>query len=193
MLILRAENHRRMRWKNGGGETAEIAVFPEGAGLDDFGWRVSMATVEAGGPFSAFQGVDRTLSVLEGEGIVLDIEGWPPATLTEGSAPFGFAADAATHARLVGGPITDLNVMTRRGLYRNRVSRHDLDGMTEISWEGEAALVFCRSGSLLVVAGEGRDKLGRFDAALLRNPRAGLRLEGSGRFFLIEFSPAAVR
>ena len=47
MRILRAEDYRKMRWKNGGGETAEIAVFPQNAGLDDFGWRVSVATVEA--------------------------------------------------------------------------------------------------------------------------------------------------
>ena len=75
MRILRAENYRRMRWKNGGGETAEIAVFPEGAGLDEFDWRISMARVEAGGPFSRFPGVDRTLSILEGEGMVLESRG----------------------------------------------------------------------------------------------------------------------
>jgi environmental stress-induced protein Ves len=193
MLILRAENHRRMRWKNGGGETAEIAVFPEGAGLDDFGWRVSMATVEAGGPFSAFPSVDRTLSILEGEGIALEIDGRPPVTLTQGAAPYGFAADAATHANLVGGPISDLNVMTRRGVYRHKVGLHDLRGLREISWVGEAALVFCGSGSLLVDAGERQEKLDRFDAALLDNPQAGLRVEGSGRFFLIELSPVAAR
>ena len=78
MHILRAENYRRMRWKNGGGETAEIAVSPDSAGLDDFDWRVSMATVEAGGPFSMFAGVDRTLSILEGEGILLVVEGRDP-------------------------------------------------------------------------------------------------------------------
>jgi environmental stress-induced protein Ves len=53
MRILRAENYRRMQWKNGGGETAEIAVSPDSAGLDDFDWRISMATGQAsGGPFS---------------------------------------------------------------------------------------------------------------------------------------------
>src|SRR5687767_15094371 len=105
MHILRAENYRRMRWKNGGGETAEIAVSPDSAGLDGFEWRVSMATVEAGGPFSLFSGVDRTLSVLEGEGIVLDVEDHLPVTLTAASAPYSFPADAATNAELVGGPI----------------------------------------------------------------------------------------
>ena len=68
MQVLRAENYRRMPWKNGGGETTEIAVFPAGAGLDDFDWRVSMARVESSGPFSVFPGIDRTLAILEGEG-----------------------------------------------------------------------------------------------------------------------------
>ena len=45
MRLLRAATHRRMPWKNGAGVTTEIAVFPESAGLDDFEWRLSMATV----------------------------------------------------------------------------------------------------------------------------------------------------
>ncbi|TIN81446.1 MAG: HutD family protein, partial [Mesorhizobium sp.] len=72
MRILRAAEYRSMPWKNGGGVTTEIAVSPSGAGLDDFDWRVSMARVELSGPFSQFAGIDRTLAVLEGEGIVLE-------------------------------------------------------------------------------------------------------------------------
>lgn len=53
---LLAANHRRMPWKNGRGETTEIAVWPEGAGLQDFGWRLSMAGVSEHGAFSAFPG-----------------------------------------------------------------------------------------------------------------------------------------
>ena len=71
MKLLRARNHRRMPWKNGGGVTTEIAVFPANAGLEDFEWRLSMATVASDGPFSLFAGIDRTLAVLEGEGLVL--------------------------------------------------------------------------------------------------------------------------
>jgi environmental stress-induced protein Ves len=47
-----------MPWKNGGGETTEIAVFPDGAGLSDFDWRVSMARVDGDGPFSSFPGIE---------------------------------------------------------------------------------------------------------------------------------------
>ena len=61
MRILRAPDYRVMPWKNGGGTTTEVAVSPEGAGLDHFDWRISMARVEQDGPFSTFPGIDRTL------------------------------------------------------------------------------------------------------------------------------------
>ena len=173
-----------MRWKNGGGETAEITVFPEGAGLDDFGWRVSMATVEAGGPFSAFPGVDRTLSILEGEGVALEIDGRPPVTLTEGSAPYGFAADAATNAKLVGGPITDLNVMTRRGRHAHRVARHEVDGLLELAVG--AGILFCAASRLRIGRQDFEAELRTYDAAMLGGPTRAISVEGQGRLFVIE-------
>ncbi|HEY6632129.1 MAG TPA: HutD family protein [Rhizobiaceae bacterium] len=189
MRILRAGNYRRMRWKNGGGETAEIAVFPEGAGLDDFGWRVSMATVEASGPFSVFPEVDRTLCVLEGKGIILTVQGRIPMGLTSRSDPLTFPADVPTSAALIAGPITDLNVMTRRGLYRHEVNMLELVGPMEIALEGPA-LLFCRSGRVLVGIGGRQEKLGRFDAAILSETYATLGIEGRGQLYVIEFSPA---
>jgi environmental stress-induced protein Ves len=186
MRILRAENYRRMPWKNGGGETTEIAAFPEGAGLDDFDWRVSMAQVERGGPFSSFPGVDRTLSILQGEGIVLDVEGRERATLRGDSAPYSFPGDAATGAELLGGPITDLNVMTRRMRCRHKVSALEVDGPVELPVGSAAALLFCRSGSIFV--GSDGGQLGRLDAAILDEPRVTRRIEGRGSLFLVEFS-----
>ena len=115
MQVLRAESYRSMPWKNGGGVTTEIIVSPAGAALDDFDWRISMAKVESGGPFSSFAGIDRTLSVLEGEGIILSIAEMAPARLDKASPPLPFPADVSTDATLIGGPIVDLNVMTRRG------------------------------------------------------------------------------
>ena len=128
MRILRAADYRRMPWKNGGGETVEIAVFPEDAALADFGWRVSMATVASDGPFSVFPGIDRTLAVLSGDGMDLSIAGIGERLLTPESEALAFPADAPTTARLTGGPITDLNVMTRRGRFTHRMSRHDSEG-----------------------------------------------------------------
>ncbi len=66
MRMIRSSDYRRMPWKNGGGETVEIAIAPAGASLDAFDWRISMACVASSGPFSRLPGIDRTLAVLAG-------------------------------------------------------------------------------------------------------------------------------
>ncbi len=145
--ILKAENHRRMPWKNGGGVTVEIAVHPEGASVDNFDWRISTATVANDGPFSIFPGIDRTLSVLEGNGIVLNVEG-TDTLLTTTTEPFSFAADAKSGARLIDGTIIDLNVMTRRGRFNHRVKRLAVSDSVIVEPIDELMLIFCAEGSL---------------------------------------------
>ena len=123
MKLLGAHDHRRMAWRNGGGETLEVAIFPADAGIDAFGWRVSMAIVAQDGAFSIFAGADRTLVLLVGDGITLEVAGRDAVTLSVDSPPFAFPADVATIARLRGGTITDRNVMTARGRYVHVVER----------------------------------------------------------------------
>ncbi|MBD0415419.1 HutD/Ves family protein [Oryzicola mucosus] len=141
MRRLRAESYRRMLWKNGGGETAEILAFPANASVSDFGWRISMATVASDGPFSVFEGIDRTLSILDGEGMALDIEGMGSHVLTKYTNPLSFLGDAPTWARLTNGPIVDLNVMTRRSHCRHRVRRLALSApMTIVTTSAHTAI-----------------------------------------------------
>lgn len=184
MKILRAAEGRRTPWKNGGGETVEIAVHPPGAGLDAFDWRVSTALVAADGPFSAFPGVDRTLAVLTGAGLDLAVGGDAPLRLTPASAPFAFPADVPCTGRLVGGPVTDLNVMTRRGRFTHAVRPLDLAGPAPLDAEGGTALVFCRDGRIAA----GGDVLGPGDAVLFRG-----RLEISARDGAAEGSLIVIR
>jgi environmental stress-induced protein Ves len=111
-------------WKNGGGVTREIAVFPEGAGIDDFQWRISMAEVTESGPFSRFDGIDRHLTVLSGR-LRMDmpdgrhILNVGDSTLFKGETP----VEAAPLL-----PVIDLNVMTRRSQVRAEV-RHIASGV----------------------------------------------------------------
>ena len=167
MQFLPATAHRRMPWKNGGGETAEIAVSPEGAGLGEFAWRISMAQVGTDGPFSAFPGIDRSLSVLEGCGIALSLAGAPEIVLMTESLPFAFAGDAAATARLVAGAITDLNVMTRRGLWRHEVERLRFGDKRSLRCTADIIVFLSRSSNLGLVAGMQHVTLGIDDAALV--------------------------
>lgn len=107
-------------WKNGGGSTRELACWPPptgaGASLGEFGWRVSVATIAAAGPFSTFPGVDRQIMLLEGDGVCLAGGDWQH-TLGERWQPFVFSGDAAVDCTLLGGVSTDFNLMLRRGAW----------------------------------------------------------------------------
>jgi environmental stress-induced protein Ves len=192
MRILRAVDYRVMPWKNGGGTTTEMAVSPDGAGLDEFDWRMSMARVEGSGPFSSFAGIDRTLSVLEGEGIVLDVAGQPAARLTPASAPFSFAADLPTSAALIAGPITDLNVMTRRGRVLHSVERLAISRPVEIAPRAGSTLILCHKGEA-IFPGAGSIRLGPLDTLLLGPNAPVLRVEPAGdtTLFVIRITIAA--
>lgn len=99
-------------WRNGGGETREIFSFP--AGGHDFDWRASIATIAQDGPFSTFPGIDRSITLLSGEGVHLQAQPDVDHLLVVAGEPFAFSGDTALHARLLGGVTTDFNIMTRR-------------------------------------------------------------------------------
>lgn len=165
MKILRASDYKSMPWKNGGGETAEIAASPEGASMETFGWRVSMAKVAADGPFSVFPNIDRTLSVLEGTAMSLNINGADATILTKDSAPLGFPADVPVSATLPNGAIRDLNVMTRRGEFNHSVSRVTHPQSFHVTG-GETILIIA-SGTINIRSGENLAQLQHLDCALL--------------------------
>ncbi|ANK73697.1 MULTISPECIES: HutD family protein [Ensifer] len=193
MKLLCAKDYKRMPWKNGGGETVEIAIFPEKASLADFDWRVSMATVATDGPFSSFPGIDRTLSILQGKGMRLMIEGRKPALLTGETAPLPFPADVATSATLVDGPIVDLNVMTRRGRLTHSVQRLALDHPHRAESLGGTTLVLCHGGAVRLTASDATAELAAGDTAVLTGA-ASLTIEpaASAVLFLITIDkPAA--
>ncbi|MGE0279163.1 MAG: HutD family protein [Rhizobiaceae bacterium] len=191
MRLIRSKQYRRQPWKNGGGETIEIAVSPAGAGIDDFDWRVSMARVEADGPFSAFANIDRTLTMLEGEGIELTLEGQAPVRIE--SEPHAFPGDVETHAKLLDGPIADLNVMTRRGRLTHRVRPISTSGIVDFVVRSPTALLYCHSGAVSV-GDEYADpfELAAGDSLLIEAQPNSLRLVASAHsvLFLVEIGPA---
>ncbi|HWJ76162.1 MAG TPA: HutD family protein [Kaistia sp.] len=120
MRLFSKTDYLRSPWKNGGGETMQVAIAPPGGAIDDFDWRISLAAVTSDGAFSSFPGIDRTLCLVAGAGIDLCVD----ETSVSIRAPDGhhsFRGEAACFARLSGGPIVDLNIMTRRAVFTHRV------------------------------------------------------------------------
>lgn len=168
-VLLRAADRAWAAWKNGGGETATVAVFPETAGLSDFDWRVSIARVDGDGPFSAFPGIDRTLTLLSGGSMALNGH-----VLTPDSAPFAFDGGEAVQASVTGGPVHDLNVMTRRGRFSHSVARV----------RGPVALGGVPAVRLLLALDAGYRGLSRWDA-LLVGPEEVATVTGEGAGLLV--------
>ena len=120
-----AHAYSRMAWKNGGGTTAEIFRFPEHSELWD--WRVSVAEVAADGPFSAFVGYQRSLTLLSGEGMRLQfadrlVELLPP------HQSICFSGEENVSAELIDGATTDFNAIWRRDLFDIQVERRAMLG-----------------------------------------------------------------
>ena len=110
MRIIKLNDIARQPWLNGGGVTRDLWVGPSAV---DWQWRISVATIDGDGPFSAYPGVARHFAVLQGNGVRLRFaDGEREATATGEALQFD-GADAP-HCSLIDGPTLDLNLLVRR-------------------------------------------------------------------------------
>lgn len=150
--IVRFAGAPRMPWRNGGGETVEVAAHPRGAAVDAFGWRVSLATISADGPFSTFLHVDRTLTVVDGGGLILQFGDRLPKRLHTADAPHRFPGEVPCRARLVDSPTIALNAMVARGAFDCVVTPVDA-GNDLPSYEDAATVLVCSAGVIETALG----------------------------------------
>ena len=110
-------------WKNGGGVTRELLSWPSPT---EWVFRMSVAEVQADGPFSNFAGVQRWFAVLSGVGVRLSIGAAAPYeehTLTTDSAPFCFDGALPVGCTLIDGATQDFNLMVRADQARAQMQR----------------------------------------------------------------------
>lgn len=149
MEIIRYAELRSEPWRNGGGVTRELASHPNAASAQDgaWDWRVSIADVTQAGDFSAFPGMDRVLTVIDGELLLLTVDGAEHPL--EKYRPFKFSGDAAAKGALPTGDIRDLNVITRNGAFKGFTSIIELskkrahpvfEGQLGILLQGQASV-----------------------------------------------------
>ncbi|MCW1938564.1 HutD family protein [Pseudomonas sp. MDMC_285] len=141
-ILLDTATARAMPWKNGGGTTVELAISPADAGLEGFAWRISTAQVAVDGAFSSFPGIDRSLAVLAGDGMCLQRADGRREMLLSGDAIAVFRGEEAISAQLLGGPITDLNLMTRRGVWSHELRLVRLQGEQVLVNDAELLLLW---------------------------------------------------
>ena len=107
--VVRIADTAAQLWRNGGGVTRELLAWP---GKDDWRVRISVADIEADGPFSTFPGVQRWFTVLLGGGVALTVAG-AERLCRIGDEPFEFPGEAPASCRLLAGASRDLNFMLR--------------------------------------------------------------------------------
>ena len=175
-------------WKNGGGQTRELAVWPPGG---PWSLRVSVADIRASGPFSAFPGIERWFSVLEGDGVLLRFP-HERLMLDESSAPLHFDGRLAPDCELPGGPTRDLNLMVRHDAGRGLVQRAmpDAEWLSHAPWRA----VFTTTPAMLQVNDTDAARLPAWSLAV--SPHAAhqrWRIQGQGegdvRAWWLAFEP----
>ncbi|WP_426979492.1 HutD/Ves family protein [Pseudarthrobacter sp. O4] len=201
MEIIRYAELNAQPWRNGGGATRELARRPRpaaeaatvDAGRPDsaWDWRVSIAEVSKAGAFSAFPGMDRVLTVIEGELLLLSVDGAEHPL--EKYRPFRFSGDADSAGALPTGDIRDLNVITRNGSFKGYTSIIELskkrahpvfEGQFGILLEGQATVSPGTAGSEPGVAP------GRGTAAVTA-PAAAVESQALNRYDAVVGSDAA--
>ncbi|VVQ09478.1 Protein Ves [Pseudomonas fluorescens] len=163
LKVLRAEGYPRMPWKNGGGSTEEI-TRDAGAGLDGFGWRLSIADIAESGGFSTFAGYQRVITVLQGDGMTLCVDGDDTRPLLP-LDPFAFSGESQVSCTLLGGAIRDFNLIYAPQRYSARLQW--LDGEQRFFSSAGTVLVFSVSELLEVAVGDSTSQLGRHDCLQL--------------------------
>ena len=155
IVSLPRDRQRVVPWRNGLGSTREVAIEPADGSVErGFDWRISCAGVAADGPSSHFAGIDRSLWLVRGAGIELTVDG-RHERLDRRWQRCDFAGEANVTARLLDGPIDDVNVMVRRGVVRAQAELHCLAEGSELplSWGQGSHVLLCLGGTVTVVGG----------------------------------------
>jgi environmental stress-induced protein Ves len=193
LSLLRASDYRRVRWKNDGGWTTEIAREPADPAIE-FRWRVSIADIESDGPFSTFPGVARELLLLSGNGIELDIDDAPPLRLAARFQRVCFDGEARVDCRLIAGPTRDFNVMTRRDVIHAEAMGRPLLGSMVLFPESDVVwLAHLVSGSAEARADQVRATLETGDTLRIdfaTRDAGRVVIEGGGEIVLVKLMPA---
>ncbi|SEE90115.1 hypothetical protein SAMN04489740_3009 [Arthrobacter alpinus] len=195
MEIIRYASLKSTPWANGGGITRQIAAGPDTKNWD---WRVSLAEVSKAGPFSPLPGVDRIITVVEGDLIALTVDGVEQALETY--RPFRFSGDSETSAALPTGVLKDLNLMTRRGAFKGYAAIIELSkkrphpvfadqfavllqGSATVSPAASPATDYAKSSSTAPAA----EALGKFDTVVGSDD--GPEISGRGFLAVLSIDP----
>jgi len=146
-LLVHAADLVATPWINGKGITRDVFGETLSDGRTD--WLISIAELRVDAEFSYFDEVDRTFTLLEGEGIELVFDD-APAVRCHPFVPISFPGDRTTRCRVAAGPGNTFNVFARRSGPQFIVSVLTLVKNHPLKMQGNPVAIHCATGSAMV-------------------------------------------
>jgi uncharacterized protein len=171
MQIIRKSAFTVTPWKNGGGVTHEAMRVP--AGGDPFLWRVSIARIDKSGPFSDFAAYNRTMVLLQGDGLELRCSNGERYSLRHVGELAEFDGAVPTQCELKNGACVDLNLITAKSLHGVHARVHRLQEPLPLTAaaRGRSTLIVSIDAPVVLRAGGGdAAMLEPWDLAVLSDP-----------------------
>jgi uncharacterized protein len=166
-------------WKNGGGITHEVIRVP--ATGHPFRWRVSVAHIDASGPFSDFAEYNRKMVLLRGPGLALKFADGKQRELRQIGELVEFDGGLATHCELLGGSCVDLNLMVSKSIPADARVERVGEGFVVRGSADRSTLIFSIEHPLMLenAAGE-TSRLEAWDLAVISHEGGRLSRVGDG-------------
>jgi uncharacterized protein len=188
--VIPANTYRRERWRNQFGWTREIARSPDAG---DWDWRMSIAEIEQDAPFSRFDGIERELVLLSGNGLELHFDDGETRELLPPHSRLRFAGERGVTGALVDGPTQDFNLMWRRDAMQARLWHRPLVGPMVVFAEPDSTwAIHLIAGQARFADGSGLPPMEAADTALLvggGTARQRFVLDGGGEVLVMQLQP----
>jgi uncharacterized protein len=194
MTLIRFRDIPPTPWKNGLGQTWEIALDAMPTADNPFRWRLSRARIAETCPFSAYPGVRRWLALASGGALEMRIDAMPPHTLERPGHWLRFDGAARVESVPLDGPVEDFNLMLADPALDAEMLHRPLIGSMVLVPEAGTITAFHLLDGQAQLQGEAPAKLGPADTLLIRGDRPDAKIHrvyGSGDALIVRIFPRA--
>lgn len=193
MRVLSEADYAQVPWKNGAGTTTDLLMLPPGATHDSFDIRISRSPIMTEGPFSSFPGIDRRITLVQGERLDLTFD--DRMETLRPFAPLTFDSVLTPHSGLPFGAVQVINVMTRRGVWTSMVEALAGPWQARLAaGPGELVLIYAaKEGVRAREAGRTVPVAAGETLLLEHGAAADIALDAQGRALLARLTPAVDR
>jgi environmental stress-induced protein Ves len=192
MPLIRFRDIAPSPWKNGLGQTWEIALDAAAIGPHSFRWRLSRARITETSAFSAYPGVRRWLALAAGGALELRIDSHPPHTLERAGQWLAFDGGARVESVPLDGSVEDFNLMVADPLLDAELLHRPLTGSMVLVPEPGAVTALHLLDGQASMQGERPLRMAPGDTVLIRADQPGAAIErivGSGEALIARIFP----